>query len=58
MALAFAFGMSLLLARNSGWQFPPWGWALAVGALAAIMLGGVEFHIPEAITGLLGAVLP
>ena len=29
----------------------------AVGALAAIMLGGVEFHIPEAITGLLGAVL-
>ncbi len=29
----------------------------AVGALAAIMLGGVEFHIPEAITGLLGALL-
>lgn len=29
----------------------------AVGALAGIMLGGVEFHIPEAITGLLGAVL-
>lgn len=29
----------------------------AVGALAAIMLGGVEFHIPEAITGLLGAAL-
>jgi hypothetical protein len=29
----------------------------AVGALAAMMLGGVEFHIPEAITGLLGAAL-
>lgn len=29
----------------------------AVGALAMIMLGGVEFHIPEAITGLLGAAL-
>ena len=29
----------------------------AVGALAVIMLGGVEFHIPEAITGLLGAAL-
>jgi hypothetical protein len=29
----------------------------AVGALAVIMLGGVEFHIPEAITGLLGALL-
>lgn len=29
----------------------------AVGALAAIMLGGVEFHIPEAVTGLLGAAL-
>lgn len=29
----------------------------AVGVLAAIMLAGVEFHIPEAITGLLGAVL-
>jgi hypothetical protein len=29
----------------------------AVGALAAIMLGGVEFHIPEAITGLVGALL-
>lgn len=29
----------------------------AVGALAAIMLGGVEFHIPEAVTGLFGALL-
>jgi hypothetical protein len=29
----------------------------AVGALAVIMLVGVEFHIPEAITGLLGAAL-
>jgi hypothetical protein len=29
----------------------------AVGALAVIMIGGVEFHIPEAITGLLGAAL-
>jgi uncharacterized protein len=29
----------------------------AVGALAGIMLWGVEFHIPEAITGLLGAAL-
>ncbi len=29
----------------------------AVGVLAAIMLGGVEFHVPEAVTGLLGAVL-
>ena len=37
MALALAFGMALLLARNSGWQFPPWGWALAVGALAAVL---------------------
>jgi hypothetical protein len=37
MALAAAFGVSLLLARNSGWQFPPWGWALAVGALAALL---------------------
>ncbi len=29
----------------------------AVGALAVIMLGGVELHIPEAVTGLLGAIL-
>jgi uncharacterized protein len=29
----------------------------AVGALAVIMLGGVEFHIPEAVTGLLGGLL-
>ena len=29
----------------------------AVGALAAIMLAGVEFHVPEAITGLIGALL-
>ncbi|HTY04156.1 MAG TPA: DUF475 domain-containing protein [Rhodocyclaceae bacterium] len=29
----------------------------AVGALAVIMLVGVEFHVPEAITGLIGAVL-
>lgn len=29
----------------------------AVGVLAAIMLGGVEFHIPEAVTGTLGALL-
>ena len=29
----------------------------AVGVLAVIMLAGVEFHIPEAITGLLGGIL-
>lgn len=29
----------------------------AVGALAAIMLAGAKFHIPEAVTGLLGAAL-
>ncbi len=29
----------------------------AVGVLAVIMLAGVEFHIPEAVTGLLGAFL-
>ena len=29
----------------------------AVGVLAVIMLAGVEFHIPEAITGLLGGLL-
>lgn len=29
----------------------------AVGGLAAIMLFGVEFHIPEVVTGLLGATL-
>lgn len=29
----------------------------AIGALAAIMLFGVEMHIPEAVTGLIGAVL-
>lgn len=29
----------------------------AVGVLAAIMLVGVEFHVPEAITGLLGGAL-
>jgi hypothetical protein len=29
----------------------------AVGALAAIMLGGVELHIPEAVTGMCGALL-
>lgn len=29
----------------------------AVGVLAVIMLAGVEFHIPEAITGLLGGAL-
>jgi hypothetical protein len=37
MALAVAFGVSLLLARNSGWQLPPWGWALGLGALAAVL---------------------
>ena len=29
----------------------------AVGVLAVIMLAGVEFHVPEAITGLLGGLL-
>jgi len=29
----------------------------AIGALAVIMLAGVKFHIPEAVTGLLGALL-
>lgn len=29
----------------------------AVGVLAVIMLGGVELHIPEAVTGTLGALL-
>lgn len=29
----------------------------AIGALAAIMLVGVKWHIPEAVTGLLGALL-
>lgn len=29
----------------------------AIGALAVIMLAGVKFHIPEAVTGLLGAIL-
>lgn len=29
----------------------------AIGALAAIMLTGVKWHIPEAVTGLVGAVL-
>jgi hypothetical protein len=29
----------------------------AVGVLAVIMLAGVEFHVPEAVTGLLGAFL-
>jgi len=29
--------MSLLLARNSGLRLPPWGWALAVGSLAALL---------------------
>lgn len=29
----------------------------AIGALAAIMLVGVKWHVPEAVTGLLGAVL-
>jgi hypothetical protein len=37
LALAAAFGVTLLLARNSGWQLPPWGWALGVGALAAVL---------------------
>jgi len=29
----------------------------AIGALAAVMLAGVKYHIPEAVTGLVGAVL-
>lgn len=29
----------------------------AVGALAVVMLAGVEFHIPEAVTGLIGGLL-
>jgi precorrin-6B methylase 2 len=36
LGLLAGFGISLLLARNSGIRLPPWGWALSVGALAAL----------------------
>lgn len=49
----------LLVARGTleTYRYLEHGAFWAVGALAVIMLGGVEFHIPEAITGLLGAAL-
>ncbi|MFM2287334.1 MAG: hypothetical protein RL684_477 [Pseudomonadota bacterium] len=36
-ALLAALGLALLLARMGALRLPPWGWALAVGAVAALV---------------------
>lgn len=56
----FVRSFTLLLVERSTldtYRYLEHGAFWAVGVLAAIMLGGVELHIPEAVTGLLGAVL-
>jgi hypothetical protein len=56
----FVRSFTLLLVERSSldtYRYLEHGAFWAVGALAIIMLGGVEFHVPEAITGLVGALL-
>lgn len=49
----------LLVERNTlaTYRYLEHGAFWAIGALAAIMLAGAKFHIPEAVTGLVGAAL-
>ncbi len=56
----FVRSFTLLLVERgtlSTYRYLEHGAFWAIGALAVIMLAGVKFHIPEAVTGLLGAVL-
>ena len=56
----FVRSFTLLLVERGTldtYRFLEHGAFWAVGVLAVIMLVGVEFHIPEAITGLLGGLL-
>lgn len=56
----FVRSFTLLLVEKgtlSTYRYLEHGAFWAIGALALIMLAGVKFHIPEAVTGLLGAVL-
>ncbi len=56
----FVRSFTLLLVDNRTlihYRYLEHGAFWAIGALAVMMLAGVGFHIPEAVTGLLGAVL-
>lgn len=56
----FVRSFTLLLVERSTlstYRYLEHGAFWAIGALAVLMLAGVRFHIPEAVTGLLGAVL-
>ena len=56
----FVRSFTLLLVERGTldtYRFLEHGAFWAVGVLAVIMLAGVEFHVPEAITGLLGGLL-
>jgi uncharacterized protein len=56
----FVRSFTLLLVDNgtlTRFRYLEHGAFWAIGALAVLMLAGVGFHIPEAVTGLLGAAL-
>jgi len=56
----FVRSFTLLLVERgtlSTYRFLEHGAFWAIGALAVIMLAGAKYHIPEAVTGLLGAAL-
>ncbi|MBS4097521.1 MAG: DUF475 domain-containing protein [Sulfuricella sp.] len=56
----FVRSFTLLLVERgtlSTYRYLEHGAFWAIGALAVIMLAGVKFHIPEAVTGLVGAAL-
>ncbi|MDD5329758.1 MAG: DUF475 domain-containing protein [Sulfuricella sp.] len=56
----FVRSFTLLLVERgtlSTYRYLEHGAFWAIGALAAIMLAGAKYHIPEAVTGLLGAAL-
>jgi hypothetical protein len=56
----FVRSFTLLLVDNRTlvrYRYLEHGAFWAIGALALLMLAGVSFHIPEAVTGLLGATL-
>jgi hypothetical protein len=56
----FVRSFTLLLVQHGtldAYRYLEHGAFWAVGALAGIMLGGVDLHVPEALTGLVGAAL-
>ena len=66
--IAFGLGAGALFVRSftiflvergtlESYRYLEHGAFWAIGALAAIMLVGVKWHVPEAVTGLLGALL-